>query len=146
GDYVPVVPAGASQGVYRDYEYTSNGSPAKIGAPEEPGDCEVRYVTGQSGSTLATAPITVTEATATVSAPSEVGAGSDLEVDWTGPGNDGDYITIVPAGSPEGTYLDYEYATSGSPVSIRAPDPAGDYEVRYVTQAGSTLASTPVSV
>ncbi|HEX7001695.1 MAG TPA: VWA domain-containing protein [Trueperaceae bacterium] len=146
GDYVTVVPVGASEGVYQDYEYTSNGSPASIRAPEEPGDYEVRYVTGQSGGTLATAPITVTEATATVSAPAEAGAGSDVEVTWTGPGNDGDYITFAPAGSPEGTYLDYEYATSGSPVSIRAPDQTGNYEVRYVTRAGSTLASAPIVV
>ncbi len=147
GDFITVVPAGAREGAWTDYEYTATGSPARVSVPEEPGEYEVRYVTGQSNKTLASTTIVVTEATATVSAPEQVMAGADVEVTWTGPNNAGDYVTIAPAGSPDGTYLDYEYTTAGSPLTIRAPDEPGDYEVRYVTgQSDSTLALAPIEV
>ena len=43
--------------------------------------------------------------------------------------------------------MDYEYATSGSPVRIEAPEEAGTYEVRYVAgRSDSTLASVPITV
>ncbi|HEX7039050.1 MAG TPA: VWA domain-containing protein [Trueperaceae bacterium] len=147
GDYITIAPAGSREGTYLDYEYTTSGSPLTIRAPDEPGDYEVRYVTGQSDSTLAMAPIEVTAATATVAGPAEVVAGSPIEVTWTGPDNSGDYITVAPAGSPEGTYLEYDYTASGSPLTIRAPEEPGEYEIRYVTgQSASTLASAPITV
>ncbi len=151
GDYITVVPAGASEGTYRDYAYTNSGNPVTITAPLEPGQYEVRYSTEQQSPnpTLASAPITVTGASYSVTAPAEVTAGEDFEVTWSGPDNQGDYITIVPSGAPEGTYTDYFYTRNGNPGALTAPDEPGQYEIRYSSEQASpnpTLASSPITV
>ena len=70
---------------------------------------------------------------ATLAAPAQVSAGSTVPVGWSGPDNSGDYITIVPAGAPDGQYLGYVYSSAGNPVNLRTPNFPGDYELRYVT-------------
>jgi Ca-activated chloride channel homolog len=55
-----VVPKGAPERAWERYQYTFRGDPAKVPAPEEPGEYEVRYLTGQSYATLASAPIRIT--------------------------------------------------------------------------------------
>ena len=59
-DYVTIVQKGASEGDSGNYRYTAHGNPAKILAPVEPGEYELRYSTGQSNATLARAPIRIT--------------------------------------------------------------------------------------
>ncbi|VAW14309.1 von Willebrand factor type A domain protein [hydrothermal vent metagenome] len=146
-DYITIVAAGADEGDYNDYAYTSNGSPAKIEAPEAPGDYEVRYVLGQSDSTLASLPISVKPVSASLEAPDEIFAGSEFKVVWTGPNNRRDYITIVELGADEGEYNDYAYTRNGSPAKIAAPQALGKYEVRYVLgQSDKTLAFIAVNL
>jgi Ca-activated chloride channel family protein len=146
-DYLTIVPEGAREGSYDSYQYTHSGSPATLTAPIEPGGYELRYVTGQGGRTLASAPITVIAVGATVAGPSEVPAGSEFAVDWTGPSNARDYVTIVEAGAREGAYTSYQYTRNGSPATLTAPIEPGAYELRYVTgQGNATLASAPVTV
>ncbi len=146
-DYLTIVPAGSPEGTYRSWTYTSRGNPGTLTAPGEPGDYEVRYVTGQGNRTLASAPVTAVPAEARVVAPAEVGAGAAFEVDWRGPNNASDYVTIVAAGAPEGSYLSWVYTSRGSPSPLTAPGEPGDYEVRYVLGQGDrTLASAPVRV
>ncbi|MEE8271202.1 MAG: VWA domain-containing protein, partial [Alphaproteobacteria bacterium] len=147
GDYVTIVPAGAGERVYLDYAYTTNGSPASLTAPDDPGAYEVRYVTGQSKTVLASAAIAVAAVEGSVEAPATVAAGADFDVVWDGPDNDGDYVTIVSAGAGERDYLDYAYTRNGSPAPLRAPDEPGEYEVRYVTgQSKTVLASAAIAV
>ena len=147
GDYVTVVAAGAPEGAWMSYAYTSRGSPANLTAPAEPGAYEVRYVTGQASATLASVPVTVTAVTASVAAPAEVGAGADFAVDWRGPDNASDYVTIVPADAGEGEYLSWAYTSRGNPAGLTAPGEPGDYEVRYVMgQDDRTLARAPIRV
>ncbi|MDZ7706125.1 MAG: VWA domain-containing protein [Trueperaceae bacterium] len=150
GDYITIVEAGASEGSYMSYAYTSSGNPVTITAPLEPGEYEVRYTTEQgSNPTLASTPITVTSATYSLDAPDTVAAGETFEVSWEGPNNQGDYITIVEAGASEGSYMSYAYTSSGDPVTLTAPSEPGEYEVRYTTEQASpnpTLASTPITV
>jgi len=147
GDYLTVVPAGAPEATYLSYAYTDRGNPATLTAPIGAGAYEVRYVTGQSQRTAASVPLIVTAASVGVSAPAEVGAGTPFEVNWSGPANAGDYLTIVPAGAPEGTYLSYAYTDRGSPATLTAPIDPGAHEVRYVSGQGDrTLASAPIVV
>jgi Ca-activated chloride channel homolog len=147
GDYVTIVPAGADEGAYLDYAYTDRGNPSMLKAPVDAGAYEVRYVAGQGDRTLASTTITVTGTSASVEAPARVAPGGPFEVAWTGPGHDSDYVTIVPVGADEGSYLDYAYLSSGNPATLTAPEEAGRYEVRYVFGSGDrTLASTPIEV
>lgn len=146
-DYVTVVPAGAEVGAYLDYRYTEDGSPVSLTAPIEPGAYEVRYVVGQDDRTLTSAAIQVTAVTATVAAPAQVASGATFDVAWTGPSYDRDYVTIVPVGAAEGSYLSYAYTRDGNPAQLGAPDEPGSYEVRYVTGADdATLARTAIEV
>ncbi len=92
-------------------------------------------------------PLTVREVTATVQAPPVVAAGAGFTVEWTGPDHRRDYITIVTAGAPEGEYGEYARTTEGNPLSLRAPEAPGRYELRYNTgQSNRTLARQPVTV
>ncbi|MDF1824274.1 MAG: VWA domain-containing protein [Verrucomicrobiales bacterium] len=150
GDYITIVPRGAEKGAYESYAYTGKGNPAEIRALSVPGLAEVRYVTGQGKLTLASREITVTEADVLVSGPEVVDAGASLVIDWVGPGNQGDYITIVKQGADEGTYHSYFYTKNSDDgkVEITALEEVGDdYEVRYVEgQDKKTLASYPISI
>jgi len=60
GDYVTIVPVGATDGQYGSYSDVSAGSPAKLLAPKEAGDAELRYVASQGRKVLARRPIRVT--------------------------------------------------------------------------------------
>lgn len=149
GDYVTIVPAGADQGAYLSYEYTAAGSPVALTAPLEPGDYEVRYVAGQGDApTLASQSVSVAQGEYGIEAPAEVAARTAFEVTWTGPNNPMDYITVVPAGAPEGTYTSYAYTAEGNPVELTAPPEPGLYEVRYTTDQSPnpTLASIEITV
>ena len=146
-DYITIVEVGAEDGSYKSYAYTQNGNPAKITAPDEVGAYELRYVVGSSERTLASKPIEVTEVSATLVAPDNAPAGSEVTVEWVGPNNERDYITIVPVGAEEGAYLDYKYTANENPAKVLAPDATGPHEIRYV-KGGSqgTLASRPIDL
>ena len=146
-DYISIVEKGAPQGKYLSYTYTRKGSPLKLTASEDPGAYEIRYVMGQSKRVLASSDISLTAVDATLSAPKEVMVETPVEVGWTGPGNDKDYITVVEAGAPEGTYGAYTYTRKGSPLTVKAPKTPGLFELRYVMgQSKKVLASRQVTV
>ena len=70
---------------------------------------------------------------ATVATASKPTIGATLDVDWTGPGAEGDYIDIVPLDEKRiGNELAYAYVEAGSPLPIRAPGKVGQYSLRYV--------------
>jgi len=76
---------------------------------------------------------------ASITSPPTAVSGASINVTWTGPGNQGDYIDLVPRGftntSGEITYA-YVRQTNGA-VSLRAPTAPGDYDVRYVLDMGN---------
>lgn len=146
-DYISINELGAGPGRYITYEYTSNGSPVKITAPDKVGSFEIRYVLSRSKQILASQEIKTTPVEASLEAIPTVAAGAELEVSWTGPNNKGDFITISELGSEEGTYLKYRYTQNANPVTLTAPDGLGVYEIRYVSgQSKRTLASREVTL
>ena len=143
-DYITI---GDAERKYLDYKYTSQGSPTKLSAPDKAGEYEVRYILGQGDTVIATQKVTIGSVSATVTAPAQAAAGAKLAVNWTGPGNPRDYLTIVKAGAAEQTWGRYEYISRGNPITLIAPDAPGEYEVRYLTgQTNSTLARAKLTV
>jgi hypothetical protein len=143
-DYITI---GNAERIYLDYKYTSSGSPAKITAPQEPGEYEVRYILGQGNGIIAAQKVTVGAVSASVTVPEQAAAGAKVSIGWQGPGNPRDYLTIVKAGAAPGTYGHYEYVSKGNPVSLTAPDAPGPYEARYLSAQGNlTLASAQFTV
>ena len=147
GDFVTIVPPDAPATEYTNYQETKDGKTLELTAPIEPGTYEVRYVAVRSHTVLGRAPIAVDPAGATVDAPNEITLGATFDVAWTGPNNQGDFITIVPKDAPDEQYAAYVYTDKGSPVTLTAPTITGDHEVRYVTgQAKKVLARRAIEI
>ncbi len=146
-DFITIVPAGAPAREYDAYVYTARGNPVTLHAPEEAGDYEVRYLTGQTYATLAAAALTVTPVSATLDAPPSAPARAAVEVSWDGPGNPTDYVILLPAGSDNQAQGNYALVTRGKTLRIATPAEPGDYELRYVT-AGKrlTLGKRPITI
>ena len=147
-DFISIDPAGAAENTYGPYTYTQRGNPLEISVPEEPGAYEVRYhLGGGKYQVIGSAPLQVGDVTATVSVKGPIVADEPFEVEWTGPGNQHDFVTIVPKGTKEGEYGRYAYTARGNPLRVRGPEDPGAYEVRYLTGGKyRTLASVDVEV
>lgn len=147
-DFITIVPKGEAEGKYKRYQYARKGGPVKLVAPDTPGDYEIRYLSAHSPyQTLARKTLVVTAVTATISAPETVAAGADFSFTWSGPGNDKDFITIVPASAAERKYKRYQYTKKGKSLKLTAPDEPGDYELRYLMGSSlRTLARAPIKV
>ena len=132
---------------YIGYAYTSTGNPIELTAPDAAGEYELRYFLGAGDAIIGRRPIVVGSVSASVTAPQSAAAGSKIQVAWKGPNNPRDFITIVKAGTPDKQYAAYEYTSKGSPITLRAPDVAGEYEVRYLTaQTYATLGSAKLTI
>ncbi len=148
GDFVSIDTAGSPDVTYGPYAYPSAGNPLKIKVPDQPGQYEVRYHAGSSGyKVLARAPLTLTDVAASLEAAASVAAGGTIEVKWSGPNGQGDFISIDPAGAPDRTYGNYGYPSNGNPLALQAPDATGDYVLRYhLGNSYRVLASRPLRV
>lgn len=146
-DFITLVPANAQEGAFHSYEYTAKGNPVTLKVPDQPGNYELRYATGESYLTLGKSTLVVTPNSASLDAPKTAVAGSNLTIGWTGPDNPQDYITIVPQGTKQDSWGNYVYTHTGNPVTLLAPIAAGNYELRYATgQSSLTLASVPITL
>lgn len=146
-DYVTIGELGPNGRKYLDYKYTRTGSPAKLAAPEKPGDYELRYILAQGDTIIARQAIKVGSVNASLTAPAQVAAGSRFKVTWAGPNNERDFVTMVKAGTAEKTYDRYVYTSKGNIIEFTAPDLPGAYELRYATGQGYlTLARASITV
>jgi hypothetical protein len=147
-DFITIVPPDTKEGTYAAYQY-ANKNPVELVGPADPGEYEIRYLGAASPyATLARQAITIADSQATLAAPASVAAGASFDVQWTGPNNAQDFISMVEVGTPEGKYERYKYTNTGSPVSLLAPDQPGPYELRYMMGLSPyrTLGRTSVSV
>lgn len=147
GDRVSIVLLGADDHQHGNYAYTVRGNPALITALIQPGQAELRYVTGMTGKVLARAPIEITQAAVTLQAAEEIVAGAKISVGWTGPNNHGDRIGIAMRDADKAAISHYEYTVRGNPTFVTAPLTVGEAEIHYITGQGSQiLASRPVKI
>lgn len=138
-DFITVVAKGTPDGQYGNYTDTAKGSPLSLTLPPDAGEAELRYMTGQGKLVLARRTLKILVPEVSLDAPDQVVAGSVFNVSWKGPKNPSDYITVVPANTPEGQYQNYTDTNKGSPLSITALIMPGNAELRYMTGAGARV-------
>jgi Ca-activated chloride channel family protein len=146
-DYITIVKPDVARWTTESYAYTHAGNPVSLVSPIEPGAYELRYVTGADDLAMARRPITVAPMSITLKAPASVTHSATFQVSWTGPDGPSDYVTIVPVGSPVGTYASFAYTANGSPVTLDAPAEAGKYEIWYASdRVAGVFARIPIEV
>ncbi len=153
GDYVDIVPRGYTQtSGEKSYTYIKADNPLAIRLPGAAGDYDLRYVfvssTGRA--VKAVRPIRVTPAEVVLDVPASVVAGAQFDVSWTGPGHANDYVDLVPEGHTRTSgELSYAYTRTGETLTLKAPDNAGTFLVRYILQGPDgrqVVTSKPVRV
>ncbi|MDQ2088702.1 VWA domain-containing protein [Marimonas arenosa] len=146
-DYINIVPMGTDEGEFGNYFVVRSNSKGDLQAPADTGLYEIRYVLREGTKTIATTMVEIVEPEVSVSAPSEVRAGAELRVTWTGTVSTSDYINFVSAGTPDDEFGTYKQVGDKSKYDITVPDETGLYEVRYVLREGSrVLARATVEV
>ncbi len=147
-DFISIDALDAPPRTYGAYAYPGKANPVSIRAPDEAGDYQLRYHMGQSYAVIGTRAITVVPANATLAAPAQVVAGSIFDVTWTGPDNEGDFITVVePTAAARQYGASNGYTRRGNPARLEAPATPGDYQLRYLTgQTYTALATAPLAV
>jgi Ca-activated chloride channel family protein len=84
------------------------------------------------GADAAAADPTPTAVPATLTAPSEIAAGAEIELTWSGPEGAEDFLSIARTGSTDDDYIDWARVDEGNPTRFTAPLQPGTYELRYV--------------
>ena len=126
--------------------FVRDGNPVSLQAPSEPGLYELRYLMQQDREVIGTRMIEVTDIVATLEAPATAVAGSSVQVHWTGPDYQNDFLGIGPLDDADG-YSNYRYTRDGSPAALVMPTEPGEYEIRYfVNQDRTVIARHPITV
>ena len=148
-DYIGIgIPDRAGDPTWENYTYTREGSPLRLLVPPRPGQYVVTYFRQDGRTPLASVPLTVSAAEATITAPAGADAGSTIEVAWTGPDYENDYIGIGrPDRDGNPTWENYTYTREGSALRLLVPSEPGDYLISYfMSQDRHVLASVPITV
>jgi Ca-activated chloride channel homolog len=69
---------------------------------------------------------------ATLDLPKTAVAGSTINVGWSGPNEDRDYLSTAAVGVRDGKYITYSYTSNGQTLGLQMPPTPGTYEIRYV--------------
>jgi Ca-activated chloride channel family protein len=146
-DYVTIVPLGAEDGTYTDYDRIGENHEGELRAPAEPGLYEVRLQLDSGGRVLARAPVEVIEGEVSIGGPDRVRAGADVAISWTGAIHPRDYISIVLIGTPDGEQSGYRRVGTAERTTFTAPTEPGAYEIRYHLERGDrVMARRPIEV
>lgn len=123
-------------------------NPLALVMPDEPGEFEIRYWSRSEKQVLARQAIILHDEPSSLDAPASAPVGSDLEVSWSGPGNSYDNITLVPNDADDAAKaMARASILRPSPVILKLPETAGEYEIRYVTRQNQrVLARRPLTI
>jgi Ca-activated chloride channel family protein len=133
GDYLAVATRGSKGKEYLTYSYVKPATTTKLKMAEVVGEYEVRYISGQSNEIWSSQIIKLVMPSISLDAIESAQVGSEVVVDWQGPANRSDYISVAELGSEGEEYLNYKYVRQGTELSVRAPDRPGRYEIRYIS-------------
>jgi Ca-activated chloride channel family protein len=118
-----------------------------VESPIDVGPAEIRYMSGQGAKVLARRALQTVPAQITLQGPAQAMVGTTVSVDWTGPKNPGDFLTVVLKSAKDGTSFATAPATGGSPARLLVPPEAGAAEIRYMSGQGNrTLARAPIEL
>ncbi len=146
-DRIALVPVGESA-------HPSNGraimfgNPLDMTAPTEPGLYELHYILREEARVIGTRPIEVADVLATITAPASAIAGDTIEIGWTGPAGDNDFIGVTAVGA-EGyhRFANTTGTDEGNPLDLLMPSRPGEYVLEYVLGEGRTrLVTVPITV
>ncbi len=156
-DYIAFNEVGDDLNGELSYAYLKNstGDSIAIDVPTTPGTYELRYIQNGKPKRMLTAnTITVALVSATLKSKDTVPAGSEMQVTWTGPNDQNDYLAINEVGDDLNGELSYAYLKNsmGDSISLKIPTTPGTYELRYVQNgkpkallASKTITVVPVS-
>jgi Ca-activated chloride channel family protein len=137
--FIGIVKKGAPEADWITGSYERpEGERVSLRVPGAPGEYEVRFVLEANGTykVLAATPLTIEPALATLAAPDRVKRGARVEIAFTGPKGEGDYIAIERPDARFDASGHYDSVTpDASSATVDAPDEPGAYEVRYVMVA-----------
>ncbi|MGB5448689.1 MAG: VWD domain-containing protein [Woeseiaceae bacterium] len=134
---------------YMGYSYlVEETDTVTLRVPGIPGNYELRYVIDSDSQVITRVPLEVTAVAATLGAPKTAQAGSSILVNWTGPANYRDYISLARPEQTSSHYMGYSYLnTETGSVSLQAPDESGQYVIRYVIDSDSqVVAWIPITI
>lgn len=141
GDRIAILDPETGKSVKGQFTSAGENNIAELIAPENPRQYELAYLTADRN-TLVSVPIIVTSVTASLTLPSEpVPIGSTFDVEWTGPGNQGDRIRIRDMNDEknfDNEFIDYN---EGAAQPMRAPEKVGVYLVQYYSGGNTVLAT-----
>lgn len=149
GDFIGIGLDGAGgSGQWRSYAETANGTPARLRIPTAGGDYAVQYFLDQDNTSALRIPVTVMTPPATLDAPGTAAPGATIEVAWTGPNYDGDYIGLGKAGAGgSGQWRTYAETAEGPVVRLTLPEEPGDYLIQYFVGGDRTaIAEKPLII
>lgn len=141
--FLTVVSPSAEEGRYESYVYVNGPRTYQLAAPVELGEWELRLLGPRSPyPTVWRKRFSVTPSHAEIKAPTSVAAGARFEVHWTGPNNPQDYIAIGDVNENGRVYITYAYTQKGSPLTLKAPEKAGNYLLKYFIGKSNHLLTT----
>ncbi|WP_299921421.1 VWA domain-containing protein [uncultured Pelagimonas sp.] len=145
GDFISVKETGGD-GWGINSEGTHIGSPLKLRMPHEPGDYEIRYQLAEEREVILRQPITIVDVAVTIDAPASAEIGEVIEFTWTGPDNEGDFLSVKEAGG-DGWGINSEGTHVGSSMKLRMPHKPGAYELRYqLAQERAVIHRVPITI
>ena len=113
--------------------------PAIVKAPLQAGVYELQLKSG--GHVLATAEFSVVAGQAMIQVLTPIViAGELVTIEWNGPRNSGDRLSIALIGSPSSVSQRHASGSTANLVSLKAPSQAGKYEVRLQDRSNAILA------
>ena len=137
-DFVTIVPMGAEEGEYTDYERVRDTQEADLPAPQNPGLYELRYVLDEGRRTIARHPVEVVAATAqldaggSLDAPESGVAGETIEIGWSAEENGNDRrVALARPDQADFTWIDARAADAAT-LSFTLPETPGTYEFRLL--------------
>lgn len=139
GDYVTVAEPDMAGNKYVSYAYAKAGKQAKLRMPATGGKFQIRYISGQKATIWASKPVSIKMPTVSLETPDRGATGDTLLMDWQGPANKGDYVTVAMPNTAGNKYISYKYIKEGGKAEIQLPEEPGNYVIRYVSAVKGTV-------